>query len=106
MRDNPQPRYSRMTGALATGGGFSGGRSGHLPDGCAECCCLLDYLPEIHSAVKIGDEVVVLGNAEGAGVVKPLDGKVVATGPPVGSRCSLRALATAAARSFMFRRER
>ena len=35
----------------------------------------------VDRTVKIGDPIVVLGNAEGARVVKPLEGKVVGVGP-------------------------
>ena len=36
---------------------------------------------KVDSVAKIGDAVTVLGNSEGAGVVKPVDGKIVGIGP-------------------------
>jgi hypothetical protein len=44
----------------------------------AKCFEVMDNLDV---AVKIGDSVTVLGNAEGARVVKPVEGKVVGIGP-------------------------
>jgi hypothetical protein len=40
-----------------------------------------DVIESLETNVKIGDEVVVLGNQQGAMVVKPVVGKVVAIGP-------------------------
>jgi hypothetical protein len=82
MCGNPQAAYSRMSGgkvapkdaSLAVGADICRMAA---PDATAT----LEYMPDMHSTVKIGDEVVVLGNAEGAGVVKPLEGKVVGIGP-------------------------
>lgn len=41
----------------------------------------LELMPEIEQKVKIGDEIVVAGNAEGEGVVREIPGKVVGIGP-------------------------
>lgn len=41
----------------------------------------LQLVEDFDSTVHIGDPIVVLGNPDGAGVVKPLSGKVVAIGP-------------------------
>ena len=41
----------------------------------------LDLLPHADQKLKIGDEVVVAGNSEGAGVVRELAGKIVGLGP-------------------------
>jgi hypothetical protein len=40
-----------------------------------------ELLPDVDSNVKIGDDIAVLGNSEGAGVVRALRGKVVGVGP-------------------------
>ncbi len=41
----------------------------------------MDMMTEIEKNASIGDEVVVLGNPEGARVIKPLTGKLVGIGP-------------------------
>jgi len=41
----------------------------------------LEVMIGIDEKVKIGDAVVIPGNSEGAGVVKPVEGKVVGIGP-------------------------
>ena len=40
-----------------------------------------DVADKVDSVAKIGDAVIVLGNSEGAGVVKPVEGKIVGIGP-------------------------
>lgn len=82
MCGNSLPTYSRMSG------GSVAPKEASLAVGADICrmaapdvTATLEYLKDMHSSVKIGDEVVVLGNAEGAGVVKPLQGKVVGIGP-------------------------
>lgn len=40
-----------------------------------------DVADKVDSVAKIGDGVIVLGNSEGAGVVKPVEGKIVGIGP-------------------------
>lgn len=82
MSDNPQPRFSSINGVALTVGVAA------LATECDVCrieapanASSLELLSDIDSAVHIGDTVAVLGNAEGAGVVKPLEGKVVGIGP-------------------------
>ena len=41
----------------------------------------MDMMTEVEKNAAIGDEVVVLGNPEGARVIKPLTGKLVGIGP-------------------------
>lgn len=41
----------------------------------------MDMMTEVEKNVSIGDDVVVLGNPEGARVIKPLTGKLVGIGP-------------------------
>ncbi len=41
----------------------------------------MDMMTEVEKNASIGDEVVVLGNPEGARVIKPLTGKLVGIGP-------------------------
>ncbi len=41
----------------------------------------LEIMPGIEQKVRIGDEIVVAGNAEGAGVVREIPGKIVGIGP-------------------------
>ncbi len=40
-----------------------------------------DAMESVDTNAAIGDEVLVLGNSEGAGVIKPLQGKIVGLGP-------------------------
>ena len=40
-----------------------------------------DAADNVNAIAKIGDAVTVLGNSEGAGVVKPVEGKIVGIGP-------------------------
>ena len=41
----------------------------------------IDAMESVDTNIAIGDPIVVLGNSEGAGVIKPLDGKIVGLGP-------------------------
>jgi len=41
----------------------------------------LEIMAAIDENIKIGDAVVIPGNSEGAGVVKPVEGKIVGIGP-------------------------
>lgn len=82
LADNPQPQFSRLHGEkIQPGAGFLA--VGHD-------ICKLAVPPETGSLPvltpedgepKIGDAIAVLGNAEGAGVVKPLEGRIVGLGP-------------------------
>lgn len=40
-----------------------------------------EVMADVDAGVKIGDEILVPGNLEGAGVIKPLHGRVVGLGP-------------------------
>lgn len=51
-----------------------------LPDGTPNSSTL-ELMPNVSATVKVGDEVAVLGNSEGAGVVQALRGRVVGIGP-------------------------
>ncbi len=83
LSNNPQPRFSTLSGtSLNPGPAFVGVESDvskiTLPDGTATN---LELLKELDSSVRVGDPIAVLGNAEGAGVVKPLEGRIVGIGP-------------------------
>jgi hypothetical protein len=41
----------------------------------------LELMDQVDANATIGDEIVVLGNAEGAGVVNPIKGKILGIGP-------------------------
>lgn len=82
MADNPKPRFTTMNGKVLTLGPsflgvdhdiFKGTLSGTPP--------ALEVMKSIDSTAKIGDPIVVLGNPEGAGVIKPLEGRIVGIGP-------------------------
>jgi hypothetical protein len=46
-----------------------------------EATSAFDGCTDVLQTAAVGDDVVVLGNTEGAGVIKPLSGKLVAVGP-------------------------
>lgn len=82
LSNNPQPKFQTMNGVTLTPGAAALGVESDifkavLPDGTPSLALMTDAdgLP------KIGDAVAVLGNSEGAGVVKVLEGKIVGLGP-------------------------
>jgi hypothetical protein len=82
LSDNIGFRLTSLDGATFTAGG-SAVAVGHdmvrmeVP-GVAQA---FEVMPNLDSDVKIGDSVVVPGNAEGARVVRPVEGKIVGIGP-------------------------
>lgn len=82
LAGNPQPKFTTMDGAkMELGAAFLGVDhdvckiSVSNPPACLEVMTPADGVP------KIGDAIAVLGNSEGAGVIKPLEGKIVGLGP-------------------------
>jgi len=83
MAGNPGVKITSLNGtALQTGpAGVAVGRDIFrltLPNSQSGGFELLD---DVDSHVKIGDDIAVLGNSEGAGVVRALRGRVVGVGP-------------------------
>lgn len=83
LSNNPQPRFSTLSSTSLTPGlAFVGVESDvskiALPAGTLTN---LELLTDLDSTVRVGDAIAVLGNAEGAGVVKPLEGTIVGIGP-------------------------
>ena len=81
LAGNPQPRFTTMDGAVLQPTSASLAVEHDI--------CKLP-LPSASSALevmdastspKIGDAIAVLGNSEGAGVIKPLEGTIVGIGP-------------------------
>ncbi len=82
MADNPKPRFTTMNGkALTLGPAFLGVDHDIFKGTLSEASTTLDVMKDIDSNAKIGDPIVVLGNPEGAGVIKPLEGRIVGIGP-------------------------
>ena len=78
-----QPRFTGLDGTRVSPGAAEAA-AGHdimrmaLP---AAPATPLELLTGLESSVKIGDEIVVLGNSGGGGVVTKLEGKLVGIGP-------------------------
>lgn len=82
LAGNPRPRFTKLNGAELPLGPASLG-VGHdicrisAPGGTA----MLEAMTDTDQVARIGDAVAVLGNAEGAGVIKPFEGRIVGLGP-------------------------
>lgn len=82
LAGNPRPRFTKLNGTELSLGPASLG-VGHdicrisAPGGTA----MLEAMTDTDKVVRIGDAVAVLGNAEGAGVIKPFEGRIVGLGP-------------------------
>ncbi len=82
LSDNVGVKLTTLTGAALTAG-RSAVAVGHdvvemqVPDSAAA----FDIVTNMDATVKIGDAVVVAGNAEGGSVVRPVEGKIVGIGP-------------------------
>jgi hypothetical protein len=82
LSNNPNPRYRTMNGGVVTPGpGFLGVGHDIFRSTLPAAASMLEVEPALDANVKIGDKIVVPGNAEGAGVVKPFEGKIVGIGP-------------------------
>lgn len=83
LSNNPQPRFSTLNGTSLTPGLAFVGMDSDLSKIAlpADTTTNLELLTELDSTVRVGDAIAVLGNAEGAGVVKPLEGRIVGIGP-------------------------
>ncbi|MFZ4681924.1 MAG: S1 family peptidase [Terrimicrobiaceae bacterium] len=82
LSSNPQPTFATMGGASLEPGEAALGVDSDIFRGIlVEGVPAFDMLTEADGAVNIGDAVAVLGNAEGAGVIKVLEGKIVGLGP-------------------------
>jgi len=82
LSNNPSPRYKTMNGGEVTPGpGFLGVGHDIFRSTLPAAASMLEVEPALDANVKIGDKIVVPGNAEGAGVIKPFEGKIVGIGP-------------------------
>lgn len=82
LANNPQPRFRTMNGQdLTLGPSVLGVNHDIFRGTVPETDQMLEVMPDLDQNLKIGDEIVVLGNPEGAGVIKPLEGRVVGIGP-------------------------
>jgi Trypsin-like peptidase domain len=82
MADNPNPRFATMNGKMLNlGPSFLGVDHdifrGSVPEGTE----MLEAMKDLDVNAKIGDAIAVLGNPEGAGVIKPIEGHIVGIGP-------------------------
>lgn len=82
IRGNPNIRFTTLNQAVIKVGAARAAVAHDLiaydaPDALAPMEGVIDFT----QTVAVGDEVVVLGNTEGARVIKPLLGKVVGIGP-------------------------
>jgi hypothetical protein len=76
------PQFSRLDGAqIRVGAAEAGGARDVVRIAIAESAQALEILPNLDASAKIGDDVVVLGNSGGGGVVTTLSGKLVGIGP-------------------------
>ena len=82
VADNPGFKITSITGKVFTPGA-SAVAVGHdlVRIEVADAGKAFDGIPNLDASVKIGDVVTILGNPEGAGVVKPVEGKIVGIGP-------------------------
>lgn len=82
LADNPNPVFTTLTGVTIP---MNASFAAVAHDICRiqqpSVANALELMPNIDAEVRVGDDVVVPGNAEGAGVVKPWEGKVVGLGP-------------------------
>ena len=82
IEGNPSVRFTNLNQAQVTTGAARAA-TGHdiiaydVPDFVPALEPILDF----SQSVLVGDDVVVLGNTEGARVIKPLEGRVVGIGP-------------------------
>lgn len=82
MANNPQPKFNTMNGKSLTVGASSLGVDHDIFKGAlTEAPTSLEILENLDQTAKIGDPIAVLGNPEGAGVIKPLEGRIVGIGP-------------------------
>jgi hypothetical protein len=82
LGDNPHPRFTSLGGATITpGAAFLAVEHDickiKMPAGTPS----IEGMTEVEANAKIGDAIVVIGNAEGAGVVHPFEGHIVGIGP-------------------------
>lgn len=76
------PKFSRLDGAqLKVASAEAGGTRDVVRLEVTDAVQPLDILPNLDASVRIGDDVVVLGNSGGGGVVTTLSGKLVGIGP-------------------------
>jgi len=82
LSNNPNPRYKTMNGGVVTPGpAFLGVGHDIFRSTLPAAASMLEVVTGLDANVKIGDKIVVPGNAEGAGVIKPFEGKIVGIGP-------------------------
>lgn len=76
------PLFTRLDGsALKPGAGAIGVGHDVVRFAASDSSRPLEAADSVDAAAEIGDEVVVLGNSEGARVILPLSGKLVGIGP-------------------------
>lgn len=82
LAGNPQPRFTTMDGTvLNLGEAFLGVDHDVCKISTPGAGLVLELMSEADGVPKIGDAIAVLGNSEGAGVIKPLEGRIVGMGP-------------------------
>lgn len=82
LSNNPQPRFTAMDGkAVTPGPAFLAVDHDMAKIAAPNATTMMELMTEADGAPKIGDAISVLGNSEGAGVIKPLQGKIVGLGP-------------------------
>jgi hypothetical protein len=76
------PKFNRLDGAqIRVGAAEAGGGRDVMRLAVADAVQPLDVLQNLDAAARIGDDVVVMGNSGGGGVVTALPGKLVGIGP-------------------------
>ncbi len=81
LAGNPQPRFTTMDGAALQPGVASLGVDHDICKLALPSSSTSFEMMGPADGVKIGDAIAVLGNSEGAGVIKPLEGTIVGIGP-------------------------
>lgn len=75
LSNNPQPRFTAMDGKVVTPGpAFLAVDHDMAKISAPNATTMMELMTEADGAPKIGDAIAVLGNSEGAGVIKPLQG--------------------------------
>jgi S1-C subfamily serine protease len=76
------PQFSSLDGSqIRVASAEAGGPRDVVRFAVAEPALSLEILPNLDASVRIGDQVVVLGNSGGGGVVTTLEGKLAGIGP-------------------------
>lgn len=82
LAGNPQPKFTTMDGtALQLAEAALGVDHDVCKLSAPGATTALELMTPADGVPKIGDPIAVLGNSEGAGVIKPLEGSIVGLGP-------------------------